>query len=129
MQPAERPPVRSPGKGKHMYELRNARTGIRLTRCKNYSEIEKDIEVIQAVEGLNRKDIDVVYIDAYDEAQASMLKMVRKFAESKEDPKVAVVKIRAGCDMLAIEWVLETVQRLTLTIDALDQYIRRRIAP
>lgn len=109
-----------------MYELRNAKTGIRLTRCKNYSEIEKNIEVIQAVEGLNRKDIDIVFIVAYDEAQASMLKMVRKFAEGKENPRIAVSKILAGCDMLAIEWVLDTVQRLTLTVDALDQYIRWR---
>lgn len=109
-----------------MYELRNARTGIRLTRCKNYSEIEKDIEVIRAIEGLDRKDIDIVYIDAYEEAQTAMLHMVRDFARTEKDPRVAVVKIRAGCDMLAIEWVLETVQRLTLTVDALDQYIRRR---
>lgn len=112
-----------------MYELRNARTGIRLTRCKNRSEIEKEVEVIQAIDGLNRKDIDIVYIDAYEEAQASMLKMVRKFAESKEDPRIAVSKIRAGCDMLAIEWLLDTYQRLTITVDALDQYIRMRIAP
>lgn len=109
-----------------MYELRNVRTGIRLTRCKNYSEIEKEIEVIQAVEDLNRKDIVIVYINAYDEAQADMIKMVRDLAKTKDGPKAAVVKIRAACDMLAIKWWLDTVQRLTLTVDALDQYIRWR---
>ena len=109
-----------------MYELRNARTGIRLTRCKYYSEIEREIEVIKAVEGLDRKDVDVIAIDGYEEAQAEMLAIVRDLVRIKEAPKVAVVKIRAACDMLAIKWWLETVQRLTLTIDALDQYIRRR---
>lgn len=111
-----------------MYELRNARTGIRLTRCKYYSEIEREIEVIKAVEGLERKDIDIISVDGGEEAQAEMLAIVRDLVRTKEDPEIAVVKIRAACDMLAIKWWLETVQRLTLTVDALDQYIRRRIA-
>lgn len=111
-----------------MYELRNARTGVRLTRCKYYSEIEREMDVIKAVEGLDRKDVDVISIDGYEEAQAEMLAIVRDQARTEKNPKVAVVKIRAACDMLAIKWWLDSIQRLTLTVDALDQYIRR-IAP
>lgn len=129
MQPTEWSPVQSPEEGKTMYELRNARTGIRLTRCKYYSEIEREIEVIKAIEGLDRKDIDIVSIDGSEEAQREMLAIVCNLVKYKEDPKVAVVRIRASCDALAIKWWLDTVQRLTLTVDALDQYIRRRIAP
>ena len=53
-----------------MYELRNARTGIRLTRCKYYSEIEREFEVIKAVEGLDRREVDVIAIDEYKEAHS-----------------------------------------------------------
>lgn len=112
-----------------MYELRNARTGSRIARVRSASELKNEMDVIKAIEGLERKYIDVVYIDGYECAQDEMLEMVRKLVEERVDPKKAIVQIRSGCDMLSISWWLDTIQRLTLTVDALDQYIRRRIAP